>query len=158
MQDFLTQGSEHPSHDVWARDGQAPVRAQTLIATINVSPRAAVTTAVNAVPMTTATARSMRLPRVMNCLKPFTYLCSPWCRDCLPGTRPLPAGDNSRFGGNAGDYGLSHGTIILYPDKTGACRRLSAAARSFRGYFGFLEDALTGRSASAICGVAERME
>ena len=34
----------------------------------------AVTTAVNAVPMTTATARSMRLPREMKFLKPFTYM------------------------------------------------------------------------------------
>ena len=33
----------------------------------------AVTIAVNAVPMTTATARSIRLPRVMKSLKPFTY-------------------------------------------------------------------------------------
>src|SRR5580692_8291341 len=34
----------------------------------------AATTAVNAVPMTTATARSMTLPRERKVLKPFTYL------------------------------------------------------------------------------------
>jgi hypothetical protein len=43
---------------------------------------------VNAVPMTTATARSMRLPRVMKSLKPFTYMTP--CALNLSGRRPLP--------------------------------------------------------------------
>src|SRR6185437_7248715 len=38
------------------------------------SATSAATTAVNAVPMTTAIASSRRLPRVMNSLKPFKYL------------------------------------------------------------------------------------
>jgi hypothetical protein len=40
---------------------------------------------VNAVPMTTATARSMRLPREMKFLKPFTYM-TPWWLNCRSAT------------------------------------------------------------------------